>query len=68
MTRDVRLAQLYNLRNQLDVLIMLEQGEVPTGPTPCEHPEEKRVLDSGLGQSPSYMCLACGEKGIPGTV
>lgn len=74
MTPNLLLAQLYVIRGQLDVLIGMAEG-IPvqeSGPPACEHPEDRRVPASNMGEEPTFYCQACKQMvkaaQIPGAV
>lgn len=50
--------QLYALRNQVDALILAEEGEVST-PSGCPHPEDKRLQSNNMGEEPQFWCQDC---------
>jgi hypothetical protein len=67
---DVRLAQLYAfrsqieaLRTQIDALVALEEVAIQAvrEAVGCEHPEDRRVSAATFGHPNRFKCLQCGE-------
>lgn len=58
-----RLMRLIAIRAQLDALIADEGGDalVELSPEGCQHPADKRVPASNLGEAPSFFCQECKE-------
>jgi hypothetical protein len=68
MIVNVRLAQLYALRAQIDAMIALEEAEFQAvaKQAGCPHPSEARRDITTMGTDRQFKCLACGEtvKGV----
>jgi hypothetical protein len=67
---DVRLAQLYAfrsqieaLRTQIDALVALEEVAIQAvrEAVGCEHPEDRRVPAETFGFPRRFKCLNCGD-------
>lgn len=57
---NVRLAQLYAVRAQIDALILAEEAAVaPPEPVGCPHPIERRQNVTTMGGPPKFLCMVC---------
>jgi len=69
MMKTPLLAQLYVLRAQLEVLIVMAEDvaiEPPPPDSQCPHPAERQRNASTFGEPNMVLCLDCGAK-HPGT-